>query len=106
MIFSLCLRYVSEIIIKDGKIKYDVSKTHSHNGTKRNELNAEKDDFLNMIATINHVKQVTSPVLNEITNIIPIKVATPLPPLNFCHNGNKCPKKTAIPARLDKNGLV
>ena len=89
MIFSLCLRYVSEIIIKDGKIKYDVSKTHSHNGTKRNELNAEKDDFLNMIAISNHIKHVNIPALKEKTRIMPSSVATPLPPLNFCHRGNK-----------------
>ena len=94
MTFSLCLRNVRVIIIIDGKIKYDVSKTHSHNGTKRNELNAEKDDFLYMIAISSHIKHVKIPVLIEKTRIMPSRVATPLPPLNFCHKGNKWPKNT------------
>ena len=89
LILSICLININKVIIIDGKIKCGLSKNHNHKGVKIVAINAERDDFLYTIATSNHIKQVTNPARNENTSIIPMYVATPLPPLNFCHIGNK-----------------
>ena len=64
-------------------------RSQSHKGIKRAPINAESDDFREITATKSQVRQVNKPTKNEITNTIPKRVATPLPPLKFCQTGNK-----------------
>ena len=60
-------------------------------------VNVEKiedtDEYLKIRETIIHekIKRILSCV--DIAINVPRYVATPFPPLNFSHSGNKCPKK-------------
>ncbi len=64
-------------------------------------MNAERIDdkeeyfVINAIKIHNIIK--INPNLKDITKIIPKKVETPFPPLNFNQTGNMCPRKDARP---------
>ena len=59
-----------------------------------NDTKEEREDFLNIKATIIHNKTVVKPLIGCNANITPIAVATPLPPLNFNHIGKQWPSTT------------
>ena len=55
----------------------------------------DKEEYLNIKATVIQVNINSNVKLYDKANKIPIKVATPFPPLNFSHIGKRCPRKTS-----------
>ena len=55
----------------------------------------DKEEYLNIKATVIQVNINSNVKLYDRTNKTPIKVATPFPPLNFNHIGKMCPRKTS-----------
>ena len=55
----------------------------------------DKEEYLNIKATVIQVNINSNVKLYDRANKIPIKVATPFPPLNFNHIGKRCPRKTS-----------
>ena len=62
--------------------------------TVNDENMDETEEYLNIKETTIHVKINNKLNCKDKANNIPKYVATPFPPLNFSHTGNKCPKKT------------
>ena len=58
--------------------------------------NAANEENLNRNAIISQTNKKTIPIKILYAKRIPIRTATPLPPLNFSQTGNKCPKTTEI----------
>ena len=56
----------------------------------------DKEEYLNIKDTTNHVKINKRLNGSDMANNIPRYVATPFPPLNFNQIGNICPKKVTI----------
>ena len=56
-------------------------------GALINESIPARDEYLNINATKTHIDITILPIIGEITMIVPMVVAIPLPPLNFNHNG-------------------
>ena len=55
----------------------------------------DREEYLNIKATVIQVNINSNVKLYDRANKIPIKVATPFPPLNFNHIGKRCPRKTS-----------
>ena len=55
----------------------------------------DKEEYLNIKATVIQVNINSNVKLYDRANKTPIKVATPFPPLNFSHIGKMCPRKTS-----------
>ena len=55
----------------------------------------DKEEYLNIKATVIQVNINSNVKLYDRANKTPIKVATPFPPLNFSHIGKICPRKTS-----------
>jgi len=81
--------------------------TNTASGLSRNQIQkidvaldikADRDEIRLMNAVESQVKHISMPAGQDNANKIPIKVATPLPPLNFNQTGKQCPKKEAKPA--------
>ena len=64
--------------------------------TVKDENIDDKEEYLNISATTNHVKIKSELNCNDIAKSIPRYVAIPLPPLNFNQIGNTCPKKVMM----------
>ena len=61
--------------------------------TVRDENIEDRDEYLNIKETVNHVNINKSANWIDRASKIPKYVATPLPPLNFNQIGKMCPKK-------------
>jgi len=61
-------------------------------------ISAENDEILLKNAVSTQVRHIKIPAGQESAREIPIKVATPFPPLNLSHSGKQCPKKDPNPA--------
>ena len=83
--------------------KYELNSKLLSNKENKKTINTDeiedKDEYL-VINDIS-IQEIQNKKLkfSDKTNIVPIKVATPLPPLNFSQIGKMCPKKEA---RADK----
>ena len=103
-ILGKCLAHIStEISIKNSVICGVVS----HQAAKGADIapnKAASDEKRNKIAVNNHIEIAISPVCQDKVRIIPIAVATPLPPLNLSHTGNRCPKNAPNPATIAMSG--
>ena len=55
----------------------------------------DKDEYLNIKATVIQDNINNKVKLYDRANKIPKKVATPFPPLNFSHIGKICPRKAS-----------
>ena len=66
-----------------------LSKANIKKGDIREQPRAERDDFLNVIAIQSHIEETAKPTSMLIPNMIPIKVATPFPPLNLWKMGKR-----------------
>ena len=64
--------------------------------TVKDENIDDKEEYLNIRLTTNHVKIKRKLNSNDMANSIPRYVATPLPPLNFNQIGKTCPKKVMM----------
>ena len=64
----------------------------------------DKEEYLVIKTTTIHDRQKNKASLNDKAKIIPKKVATPLPPLNFNHTGNICPRNTIRAEKYIKSG--
>ena len=64
--------------------------------TVKDENIDDKEEYLNIRLTTNHVKIKRKLNSNDMAKSIPRYVATPLPPLNFNQIGNTCPKKVTM----------
>ena len=56
------------------------------------DSNEARDDFLDIKHTTNQHEQINIPIVKFKAIKQPSDVATPLPPLNFNHIGQQCPK--------------
>ncbi len=63
--------------------------------TVKDENIEDRDEYLNIKETVNHVNIKRRPNWIDKANKIPRYVATPLPPLNFNQIGKMCPKKAS-----------
>ena len=63
--------------------------------TVKDENIEDRDEYLNINETVNHVKINKIPNRIDKASKIPRYVATPLPPLNFNQTGKTCPKKAS-----------
>ena len=70
-----------------------VSLINVTTNTVRDENIDDRDEYLNIKETANHVNINKSPNWIDRASKIPRYVATPLPPLNFSQTGKTCPKK-------------
>jgi hypothetical protein len=61
----------------------------------RDENIEDRDEYLNINETVNHVNINKIPNGIDKASKIPRYVATPLPPLNFTQTGKTCPKKAS-----------
>ena len=74
--------------------------------TVNDENMDETEEYLNIKETTTHVKINNKLNCKDNANNIPKYVATPFPPLNFNHTGNKCPKKTNNEATIINSGNI
>ena len=86
---SLCLKRINKV---KNKIKNE-RKLFSFKSIvikiTKVDIIAEREEYLKNKKIINHTNKNKTPYSMDIENKIPIKTATPLPPLNFNHTGNK-----------------
>ena len=61
----------------------------------RDENIEDRDEYLNINETVNHVNINKIPNRIDKASKIPRYVATPFPPLNFNQTGKTCPKKAS-----------
>ena len=64
----------------------------------------DKDEYLNIKATVIQDNINNKVKLYDKANKIPKKVATPFPPLNFSHIGKICPRKTSNADNCNNSG--
>ena len=69
-------------------------------------ISAENDEILLKNAVSTQVKHIKIPAGQESAREIPIKVATPFPPLNLSHSGKTCPKKAHKEAMYINSGKL
>ena len=86
-------RFVCSVVINVNKGNA-VSLINDTTKTVNDENMDETEEYLNINETTSHVKINNKLNCKDKANNIPKYVATPFPPLNFSHTGNKCPKKT------------
>ena len=72
---------------------------HQHRKGQAKAVSREASDEKRKTKAIKtHRAKAINPSFQLIANIMPKKVATPLPPWNFNHTGNKWPRKAKKPA--------
>ena len=82
-------------VIIDGSEKITVSLKKFTTKTVSDPNIEETEEYLKIRETIIQVNTNKKKSWNDKAVIIPKYVATPLPPLNFNHNGKRWPRKTA-----------
>ena len=89
------------ILVNKGNV---ISLIDDTTKTVNDENMDETEEYLNIKETTTHVKINNKLNCKDNANNIPKYVATPFPPLNFNHTGNKCPKKTNNEATIINSG--
>ena len=89
------------IVVKKGSA---ISLINDTTKTVNDENMDETEEYLNIKETTIHVKINNKLNCKDSANNMPKYVATPFPPLNFNHIGNKCPKKAQRADIYTKSG--
>ena len=88
------IKFIFSLVLISVLIKFKTfSLMDATTKTVKEENIDDKEEYLNISETTDHVK--INKKLNWIdkANNIPKYVATPFPPLNFSQTGKRCPKK-------------
>ena len=85
--FSWWRKKISAAIIQAAIAKAGLSIENNTSGEAAAAPSAASDDILKRKARMSHIAAEKTPAGNHNANNVPIKVATPLPPLNLSQTG-------------------
>src|SRR5690606_9531686 len=89
---------ISPAIIPAAIAKAGLSIEKRTSGDAEAAPSAASDENRNRKARNSQMAQAKRPAGNQSASSVPIKVATPLPPLNLSQTGKQCPRNAAAPA--------
>lgn len=83
----MCRIIITIVKIPDTIARLELLKNNAVSGVKIAAIIAEREDILDIKATINQTNAINIPIIQHDARRKPKKVATPFPPLNFSHTG-------------------